>query len=242
MFNPAPRITQLPLGGGDVCVVVDDFLSHPQVLRALACQHRAGFAAAPRNAFPGVELPMPDAFCALLDEFFMLHVRPLLGARRTLELHSRLSMVTLPGARLQPLQRVCHRDRFAVPAGQIAVACVAYLFDDPLLGGTSFFRPRRSIDETDELMRALSAMSSAQADAMLGAGPGYLLGSTAWFDLVRTVPAAWNRAIFYDGSLFHSSHIGAPDRLSDDPAHGRLTLNGFFVCRRQAPAGVDGAR
>jgi hypothetical protein len=40
--------------------------------------------------------------------------------------------------------------------------------------------------------------------------------------------------VFYDGNLFHSSHILAPELLSDDPARGRLTLNGFFICRRQA--------
>lgn len=234
MFNPHPRTTQVPIGDGNQCVVIDDFLSDPQALRALAIEHRDGFDAAPLNAFPGLELPMPDAFSGRLDEFFMQHVRRLLGARRTLEVHSRLSMVTLPGAQLQPMQRVCHRDRFAVPAGQMSAACVLYLFDQPALGGTSFFRPRQSIAATDALMRELSTMSSGEADAALGAEAGYLLASNAWFELVHTVPAAWNRAIFYDGSIFHSSHVSAPDKLDADPARGRLTLNGFFVCRRQA--------
>jgi hypothetical protein len=234
VFNPRPRITQVPIGDGRQCVVVDDVLSDPQALRALAIAHRDGFDAAPLNAFPGLEMPMPDAFSASLDEFFMQHVRRLLGARRTLELHSRLSMVTLAGARLQPLQRVCHRDRFAVPAGQMAAACVLYLFDQPELGGTSFFRPRQSPAATDELMRALATMSCAEADRTLGAEAGYLLASNDWFELVATVPAAWNRAIFYDGSVFHSSHVSAPERLSADPAQGRLTLNGFVVCRSQA--------
>jgi hypothetical protein len=40
--------------------------------------------------------------------------------------------------------------------------------------------------------------------------------------------------VFYDGGQFHSSHITRPEMLSDDPAHGRLTLNGFFVCKRSA--------
>lgn len=234
MFNPWPRITQVPIGDGNQCVVVDDVLTDPQALRGLAVTHRDGFDAAPRNAFPGLEMPMPAGFSASLDEFFMQHVRRLLGARRTLEMHSRLSMVTLPGAQLQPLQRVCHRDRFAVPPGQMAAACVLYLFNQPALGGTSFFRPRQSLAATNELMRALATMSGEEADAALGAAPGYLLASNDWFELVHTVPAAWNRAIFYDGSIFHSSHVSAPERLSADPAQGRLTLNGFFVCRSQA--------
>jgi Family of unknown function (DUF6445) len=48
------------------------------------------------------------------------------------------------------------------------------------------------------------------------------------------VPAAFNRAVFYDGGQFHSSHITQPALLSADPARGRLTLNGFFICRRAA--------
>jgi hypothetical protein len=38
--------------------------------------------------------------------------------------------------------------------------------------------------------------------------------------------------IFYSGTVFHSGHITAPERLCDDPRRGRLTLNGFFTCRR----------
>jgi hypothetical protein len=34
------------------------------------------------------------------------------------------------------------------------------------------------------------------------------------------VTPRWNRVIFYDGSLFHCSHIPAPERLSDDPGAG----------------------
>ncbi|MDL2353927.1 MAG: DUF6445 family protein [Pseudomonadota bacterium] len=234
MFNPRARISEVPIGDGQSCIVVDDCMLDPRALRALAIEHAAGFDAAPRNAFPGLELPMPAAFSGLLDEFFMQHVRRRLGARRTLDVHSRLSLVTLPGAQLRPLQRVCHRDRFGVAADQLAAACVLYLFDQPALGGTSFFRPRQSAAQTNDMMRTLGGMDTAAASAMLGAEPGYLLASNAWFELVHTVPAAWNRAIFYDGSIFHSSHVGAPELLSADPARGRLTLNGFFVCRRQA--------
>jgi hypothetical protein len=49
-------------------------------------------------------------FPALQGEFFTLHVRRLLGARRTLEVTSRLSMVNKPPALLHPAQRICHRD------------------------------------------------------------------------------------------------------------------------------------
>jgi hypothetical protein len=77
-------------------------------------------------------------------------------------------------------------------------------------------------------------MDDAAFTRAIGRPPNYCTAGNAYFDLVRTVPAAWNRAVFYDGSVFHSSHIEAPDLLCADPASGRLTLNGFFICRRNA--------
>jgi len=47
-----------------------------------------------------------------------------------------------------------------------------------------------------------------------------------------SIPAKWNRLIFYDGGVLHSGDITAPQKLSNDPVAGRLTLNGFFTCRR----------
>jgi hypothetical protein len=47
-------------------------------------------------------------------------------------------------------------------------------------------------------------------------------------ELLCTVPARFNRFVFYSGDLPHSAAITAPDLLSDDPRKGRLTLNLFF--------------
>jgi hypothetical protein len=38
--------------------------------------------------------------------------------------------------------------------------------------------------------------------------------------------------VVYPGTVFHSSHIPDASRLHADPRIGRLTLNGFFACRR----------
>ena len=48
------------------------------------------------------------------------------------------------------------------------------------------------------------------------------------------VPPAWNRIIFYDGSLFHSADIGEASLRRPDAEHGRLTFNSFITCRRAA--------
>jgi len=53
-----------------------------------------------------------------------------------------------------------------------------------------------------------------------------------YFGRIGSISAKWNRLIFYDGRVLHSGDITAPDLLSKDPVAGRLTLNGFFTCRR----------
>jgi hypothetical protein len=238
VFNPQPRIERVPIAGSghgpEAAWVIDDVLLEPERLRQRAIAEAHRFIAAPHNAYPGLEWQMGDDVSKPLSDFFMLHVRGLLQARRTLSMYSRLSLATLQPAQLRPLQRLCHRDRFGTTAGQGVAACVIYLFDAPDLGGTSFYRPRRPIAEIDLDIRRWNSLSDESFTDEIGAPPAYLTASNAHFELLRTVPAAWNRAVFYDGGQFHSSHITQPQRLSVDPALGRLTLNGFFITRLAA--------
>ncbi len=233
MFHPSPRIQEQVFPGGR-CWVVDGALLEPDALVQRAAAGRARFAPAPFNAYPGLEWHMGPDVAAPLADFFLLHLRQRLGARRTLGHYSRLSLATLQPHALGPLQRLCHRDRFGVPSGQCAIACTLYLFKDPALGGTSFYSPRQPIEETDSLMRRWHAMDRDTLTHELGTAPGYITDGNRYFERVGVVPAAFNRAVFYDGSQFHSSHITEPQRLTDDPTRGRLTLNGFFICRRLA--------
>lgn len=108
---------------------------------------------------------------------------------------------------------------------------VAYLFQDPALGGTSFYRSLQSEADTDRMIEDAGRMSGAEFGARYGLEPGYLSGSNRYFERVAQIPAAWNRMLFYNGDLFHSGDVTAPERLSGDPRTGRLTLNGFFTCR-----------
>ena len=234
MFNPRPRLERLNIGGVHDVWVVDDVLLEPEVLRQRAVAGRTHFKAAPHNAYPGLEWRLGPEVDGPLSDFFMLHLRSRLGARRTLSMYSRLSLATLQPPQLRPLQRLCHRDRLGIEAGQSVAACTLYLFDDPALGGTSFYLPKRPIEAINADIRRWAAMDDAAFTAETVALPAYLAASNADFELAAVVPAAFNRAVFYDGSHFHSSHITQPESLSDNPATGRLTLNGFFVCRRTA--------
>lgn len=232
MFNPRPEIRALPIGDGQHCYVIDDALRDPEALVELAVRERHRFAQAPFNAYPGLELRMPDAFSAQLDDFFRLHVRARFGARRVRRMYSRLSLVTLAPSQLSPPQWQCHRDRLQRVPDECVAASVLYLFHDPALGGTSFYRPRLSERETEQLMYDAVVLDAPRFARERGLAPGYMVDGNAYFERVLTVEAAWNRLIFYDGAVFHSGHITAPERMRDDPRTGRLTLNGFFTCTR----------
>lgn len=234
LFHPHPRVEPVSIGGRQTCWVIDDALRDPEALVAHAVAQRAAFAETDHNAYPGPELRMPDAFSAQLDAFFAAHVRRLLGARRTERMYSRLALTTTPPERLAPSQSICHVDRLSVDPGHCVIASVLYLFHDERLGGTGFYAPKRPPETIVPLVVDAGKLDAAAFEAKYGLRTGYMTASNAFFEKVATVPARWNRMIFYPGTLFHSGEIAHPELLSDDPRTGRLTLNGFFTCRRSA--------
>lgn len=206
----------------------------PQRWVDYALFEKQAFAPATANAYPGIELYLPDFLASKLGDFFRTHVRDQLGAKRVLAMHSRLSIATHQVAQLSPIQWLCHRDRLGADVSQCVAASVLYLFHDINLGGTSFYAPRKDPLSTETLMRCAASQSKQEFVTNFDVQPGYLVDSNAYFLKLCEIPAKWNRLIFYDGSLFHSSTIRSPQLLSDDPRTGRLTLNGFFTCRRRA--------
>jgi hypothetical protein len=230
MFNPRPTIRYVPIGGNHACAVIDDFLAEPHKLVAYAAEQRDRFAIDPDNFYPGPELGLGPEFAAALAQFFSLHIRQSLGARRVLHASARLAMATLPGSQLSGLQRLCHRDAMTLPAGEGVAASVAYLFDREELGGTSFYAPRKSLEETAGYLQRVAAGEPVPR-------PGYMNSSDNWFEQTCTVPARFNRAIFYDGTVFHAAQIDNPDLLASDFACARLTMNGFFRVRKSAAHG-----
>lgn len=234
MFNPHARPEPHPLMPGHTAWVVDDLLAEPERWVALAAEHREAFETTTHNAYPGPELRMPDALSARLDAWFGEHIRARLGARRTLRMYSRLAIVTRAPGELDPRQWLPHRDRMGMAPDECAAAAVTYLFHDTALGGTSFWRPRRPLDEVETLIADSARLDARAFSQHYGLAQGYIGTDTAWFERVATIPPRYNRAIFYDGGLFHCSDIPHPERLDPDPRRGRLTWNGFWLCRRQA--------
>ena len=235
LFNSRPQLSVVPLTAGEHCVVVDNALVDPHALVAWAVAQQPAFQPPQGYPYPGLVVGAPAGVAQRMGDFFAQHVRALLGARRTLDLTVRLSMVTTPPQELEPRQWQCHRDRVADdPRAVLFAASVLYLFNNPALGGTSFYAPRRPVAELTPMLADSQTLSPQAFTARHGVQPGYMAGSNACFERVAQVPAAWNRAIFYDGGLFHSGDVDDPAQLSADPARGRLTLNSFFTCKRNA--------
>src|SRR5258706_11875022 len=111
-------------------------------------------------------------------------------------------------------------------------ASVLYLFQDPGMGGTSFYVPTRGRAETDALFQAATQAPADSARAKYQIEARYMDDNNPYFRRIGAVPAQWNRLIFYDGGMLHSWDIPAASRLSSDPSSGRLPLNGFFTSRR----------
>lgn len=231
-FNPAPRVERVALTQDQACYVIDDALRDPQRLVEFAVAGRAAFRRADDNAYPGLLLAAHDAIVTALGEFFNTHVRRLFDARRLLDMHARLALVTLQPAELGARQQLCHSDSVGIEPDHSIQASVLYLFRDASLGGTSFFVPNQSQAQTARLFHDASHLPREEFARRYGMPPGYMRDSNHWFRRVASVPAKWNRLIFYDGAMLHSGDIDAPEKLDADPARGRLTLNGFFSCRR----------
>lgn len=232
MFNPEPRIETLAVAGRPLCHVIDDALLEPERWVEYAAAHAARFEDSPHNAYPGPELPLPHAIAAELGGFFARHLRRRFDARRTLRASARLSMATRRPEELEPRQWLCHVDRMRAEPGQCIVASVLYLFRDAALGGTGFYRPLRALPDIAALVQDSATLAPDAFQARHGIAPGYMTASNAWFEKIAAVPARWNRLVFYSGMTFHGADIAQPAGLVADPRCGRLTLNGFFTCKR----------
>ena len=232
LFNPAATMQVAQFDDRHFCLVVDDALLNPDELVQFAAERRAEFNSVDFSHYPGIYRMAPAELSERLTDYFQLHARRRFDARRCVETICRYSLVTLPPQALHPIQWLCHRDDVGLDARLSMQASVLYLFHDPELGGTGFYVPTHSAAATGALFADARLASPSAFAARYGLSPGYMHESNAWFRRIGGIAAKWNRLIIYDGGMLHASDIAAPDRLSADPESGRLTLNGFFTCRR----------
>jgi hypothetical protein len=234
LLNPRPRVSVVPIFDDHPCIIIDDFMLEPEELVNYAANNHMNFQDVAGNYYPGPELPISGTFTARVQDSFLQHARTPLGARRILDMKSRLSLVTRRPADLLPGQRLPHRDFTGLPAGVGVGAMVLYLFKDERFGGTSFFKPKVPEHEIKALENDLRRRERAGAPSAPDVPPTFAIASSAHFEKVLTVEPRYNRAIFYNGGIFHSGHIHMPELMVNDPRTGRLTVNAFFQLRMAA--------
>jgi hypothetical protein len=180
-FNPRPRIERVPLANDQFCYVIDDAVLEPERLVAFAAANAEAFHSVNYNAYPGILLPTPGQISVALNEFFLQHIRRLFDARRIVQMHSRLALVTLAPQSLRPWQTLCHCDSVGIEPRHSIQASVLYLFRDAGMGGTSFYEATRPAREIAMLFHDANTLSPEMFEQKNALGRGYMLTSNRYF-------------------------------------------------------------
>jgi len=227
-INPGLVIQRQPIAGGQDCLVIDDFLADPDAAVAWAAQHTQDFVA-PERSYPGRLLPIDEAAARPLHEFVRSRLSREFGfLRGDLDLYTQYSIATLQPADFSWIQALPHSDPQTAP-GRANYAALLYLFHDPALGGTGFYRWRDPDywSRMSELQRddPAAGLYELRERFELFRGPlAYPADSNEVVERLTLVPPRWNRLICYSGQLPPSACTPAPGRLNPDPRRGRLTL------------------
>ena len=224
MSLPEPRIDVRVVGRDrEPVVVIDGFSGQAAELRAAGER----LAYAPMGAsYPGVRAQTGSELIDARAELLVAVVRKVFGARRGFRLQGcAYSLVTHAPADLHPLQRIPHYD----VAEADMVAGMFYFSEAD--GGTAFYRHRATGYEAITPEREPHYNSALKEEVAAKGLPDarYMAGDDARFEQIGAVEAKPDRFALYRGRLLHSGIIPEPEALSDNPAHGRLTLNSFMM-------------
>ena len=72
--------------------------------------------------------------------------------------------------------------------------------------------------------------------------PAYMTHSNPYFEVIGRLAPKWNRAVFYDGRIFHCGDIQNNHHHAYLSGMGRLTLNAFFKSEHRAVTPHHGER
>ena len=212
-------------------MVVDDFLRDPHALVEIAT-HQAGAFSTQKQNYPGLRLGLDDNVMTDFYQFIRSEMtKHFPFFRGGMKAWTVLSMVTLQPDELSTFQRLCHTD--PIPdSDRTNYAALVYLFENEGLGGTDFYRWQDvelvNKAEAIQLENPDKGLAFLQENFPTYREPArYMTKSNEIAELLCTIPARFNRMIFYSGQIPHSAAITAPELLSKDFQKGRLTLNVF---------------
>lgn len=230
-INPEIIIQAKQITDSSICVVIDDFLLNPHGVIDYAIENRDAFFKMER-AYPGLVFPVDIKYVSVLKRFIRTEMSRIFDfLRGNIDFSAQLSLTTLMPDEFSWIQRLCHTDPRLSPERR-NFASVLYLFDQPELGGTGFYR-WKDVDFWHQMYQKQLQDPDGGLDIlkqrfqMFRDPPCYMTESNDAADLLDMAPAKFNRLIFYSGDLPHSAFISKPELLSADPARGRLTLNTF---------------
>ncbi len=206
-------------------IIIDNFLKNPATLVEYAVANSSRFT---RDAdyYPGIRTPCTIEYMKtvhghlskLMFEVFQLPQSGIQGK-------SFFSIVTIPGVKLDLLQRIPHYD---IP-DKTGIAMIHYLCSNKF-GGTSFYRHKGTGFEFIDKSRveSYSTMLKSEIQNHGMPEPAYINGDTALYQRIASYKAAYNRILIYRSSSLHSGNI-TPDYARDpDPRIGRLTITSFI--------------
>lgn len=230
-INPDPVVEHHPVNDEFFAIIVDDFLLNPDEVVEYARNMHAEFEMQERG-YPGRVLEVEPEALDEIHQFWRSRLSRIFSFARSDFIDScLLSLTTLQPENFSWIQRLPHTDWRRDP-GRDNFALLVYLFDNPDLGGTGFYRYRdskfwqsvmpRQMDDPDG---GLSIVQTRYP--MFTEPPTYPSESDEAVELLSMIPAKFNRMICYSGDVLHSAHIPDASLLKDDCMSGRLTLNSF---------------
>ena len=206
-------------------IVIDNFLSKPEMLVEYAAANRSGFCR-DSGFYPGVRIPCPfDYVYTVHSHLKRLMAKVFSLPESVVQAQSFFSIVTVPPEELDMKQRIPHYD---IP-DRTNIAMIHFLCPNSF-GGTSFYRHiGTGFECIDELrVEPFSTALSREIQAQGMPEPAYMDGDTGMFQRIVSYGAEFNRALVYRSSSLHSGDISAEYERDPDPRTGRLSITSFF--------------
>ena len=209
-------------------LMIDNFLAQPETLAEIAATRT--FAAPDKPVmYPGVRALAPEAYVQAFRTFLPKAMCDTFGltSADVVSCRSIYSLVTVPPEHSAVRQRIPHYD--GIEANMFASM---YYLCGKEMGGTSFYRHRRTGFEHITSARAQSFSAALQDELEASAPPsGYINGDTALFQQTASFDARFNRLVIYRATMLHAGDIAADFRFDPNPRTGRLSINSFFLIR-----------
>ncbi len=224
-LHPDIRIRKLTIGVEKApLLVIDNFVANADEL----IENAASTTFAERSRFyPGIRAQAPLSYQQLviagLQDALLECLEMQSGSLRFSMCC--YSLITTLAKELAAPQRIPHIDSLS----KQGLASIHYLFKRNL-GGTAFYRHRKTGFESIDESRNEMYLRSLQGENMEpdAPGPGYINGDTDLFEQIAKQEGVFNRMLIYRRNSLHSGCIGGNFVPDPNPLTGRLSINSFI--------------